>query len=112
MLSMQQTPSSCCQDKGVQILINGGATGIRTLAGLTTSNDLANRPLEPLEYRSIIVRWRRGWDSNPRTPYEIAGFQDQFLEPLGHPSEPDNTIIIISLKIVFVNNIVVFLIFQ
>ena len=105
---MQQTPSSCCQDKGVQILINGGATGIRTLAGLTTSNDLANRPLEPLEYRSIIVRWRRGWDSNPRTPYEIAGFQDQFLEPLGHPSEPDNTIIIISLKIVFVNNIVVF----
>ena len=102
---MQQTPLSCCQDKGVKLLRNGGAAGIRTLAGLTTSNDLANRPLEPLEYCSMIVKWRRGWDSNPRTPFEIAGFQDQFLEPLGHPSEPDNTFIIISVKFVLVNKL-------
>ena len=31
------------------------------------SNDLANRPLQPLEYHSMYkVLWRRGWDSNPR----------------------------------------------
>ena len=29
---------------------NGGKGGIRTLAGLTTPNGLANRPLQPLEY--------------------------------------------------------------
>ena len=33
--------------------IIGGVREIRTLAGLTTSNDLANRPLQPLEYHSI-----------------------------------------------------------
>ena len=30
----------------------GGVREIRTLAGLATSNDLANRPLQPLEYHS------------------------------------------------------------
>ena len=32
--------------------IYGGERGIRTLAGLTTTNGLANRPLKPLEYLS------------------------------------------------------------
>ncbi len=27
-----------------------------------------------------------GWDSNPRYASTHAGFQDQFLKPLGHPS--------------------------
>ena len=30
----------------------GGVGEIRTLASLTTPNDLANRPLQPLEYHS------------------------------------------------------------
>src|SRR5262249_22260739 len=32
------------------------------------------------------VRWRKGWDSNPRCPCRHAGFQDRCLKPLGHPS--------------------------
>jgi hypothetical protein len=40
--------------------------------------------------RSVIVAWnelwRKGWDSNPRYRFRHAGFQDQFLKPLGHPS--------------------------
>ena len=27
---------------------------------------------------------RQGWDSNPRCLFEHAGFQDQYLKPLGH----------------------------
>ena len=34
------------------------------------------------------TRWRRGWDSNPRTTFAVAGFQDRCLQPLGHPSTP------------------------
>ncbi len=33
----------------------GGARGIRTLAPVARSNDLANRPLQPLEYRSTCL---------------------------------------------------------
>src|SRR3569833_2333290 len=29
---------------------------------------------------------RMGWDSNPRYPYEYAGYQDRCLKPLSHPS--------------------------
>src|SRR5450759_4307054 len=32
------------------------------------------------------ARWRRGWDSNPRTTCAVAGFQDRCDEPLCHPS--------------------------
>ena len=32
--------------------------------------------------------WRMGWDSNPRWGLPHAGFQDQSLKPLGHPSGP------------------------
>ena len=30
--------------------------------------------------------WRRGWDSNPRGPFEPSGFQDRRFQPLTHPS--------------------------
>ncbi len=36
--------------------------------------------------RSSVLKWRMGWDSNPRDPCEPAGFQDRCLQPLGHPS--------------------------
>src|SRR5580704_1427849 len=32
------------------------------------------------------VKWRMGWDSNPRCACTHAGFQDRCLKPLGHPS--------------------------
>ena len=32
---------------------NGGVGEIRTLAGFNPPNDLANRPLQPLEYHSV-----------------------------------------------------------
>ena len=51
---------------------SGGVGGIRTLAPVTRPNDLANRPLQPLEYHSI---WRRGWDSNPRTLSSLPVFK-------------------------------------
>lgn len=34
------------------------------------------------------LKWRMGWDSNPRWTHAHAGFQDRCLKPLGHPSEP------------------------
>src|ERR1700730_10977236 len=33
-----------------------------------------------------MLKWRKGWDSNPRYPCRHAGFQDRCLKPLGHPS--------------------------
>ena len=33
-----------------------------------------------------LACWRMGWDSNPRWGFPHAGFQDQSLKPLGHPS--------------------------
>jgi site-specific DNA recombinase len=38
--------------------------------------------------RSSVLKWRMGWDSNPREACTPAGFQDRCLKPLGHPS-PD-----------------------
>ena len=37
--------------------------------------------------RSSILKWRRGWDSNPRSPRRDAGFQDRCNQPLCHLSE-------------------------
>ena len=34
----------------------------------------------------ISMKWRMGWDSNPRCACTHAGFQDRCLKPLGHPS--------------------------
>ena len=35
---------------------------------------------------SIVLSWRKGRDSNPRYVLPHAGFQDRYLQPLGHPS--------------------------
>ncbi len=35
------------------------------------------------------LKWRMGWDSNPRGGFPPAGFQDRCLQPLGHPSGCD-----------------------
>jgi hypothetical protein len=46
-------------------------------------------PLEtkkPLKQRLESINWWKGWDSNPRKSFDFAGFQDQCLKPLGHPS--------------------------
>lgn len=32
------------------------------------------------------LKWRMGWDSNPRWASTHGGFQDRCLKPLGHPS--------------------------
>ena len=32
------------------------------------------------------LKWRMGWDSNPRYACTHGGFQDRCLKPLGHPS--------------------------
>lgn len=32
------------------------------------------------------LKWRKGWDSNPRYGLPHGGFQDRCLKPLGHPS--------------------------
>jgi hypothetical protein len=39
---------------------------------------------EPLKKKKHV--WRRGWDSNPRGPFEPNGFQDRRFQPLTHPS--------------------------
>ena len=39
-----------------RLKFTGGERGIRTLAALTNTNGLANRPLKPLEYLSIIYK--------------------------------------------------------
>jgi hypothetical protein len=46
------------------------------------------RPLTPTAEanQSFSEIWRMGWDSNPRDACTPAGFQDQCLQPLGHPS--------------------------
>ena len=61
---------------------NGGVERIRTSAPVTQPNDLANRPLKPLEYHSMAERV--GFE--PTVPCDITGFQDQLLKPLGHLS--------------------------
>ncbi len=68
--------------------------------------NLENRELEPIENpfgpklspmwpghsvamspgQNLAIIWRRGRDSNPRYPFEYAGFQDRSHQPLGHLS--------------------------
>jgi hypothetical protein len=40
----------------------------------------------PLAAPWPATEWRRGWDSNPRGACAPAGFQDQCIRPLCHPS--------------------------
>ena len=79
----------------------GGEDGIRTHAALANPNDLANRPLQPLEYFSLysfvlfrhlqfkIMAERVGFE--PTAPFGVTGFQDQLLKPLGHLSIMSST---------------------
>jgi hypothetical protein len=43
--------------------------------------------LIPLVSDACGNMWRRGWDSNPRSPCGDAGFQDRCIQPLCHLSE-------------------------
>ena len=69
---------------------SGGVGGIRTLAPVTRPNDLANRPLQPLEYHSIMAE-RVGFE--PTHPFEPTGFQDRTLQPLEYLSVINSNII-------------------
>ena len=40
------------------------------------------RPTAP----ALTFKWRRGRDSNPRTPEGVNGFRDRRIQPLCHPS--------------------------
>ena len=74
--------------QSLKYFLNGGVGEIRTLAPVTQSNDLANRPLQPLEYHSVAERV--GFE--PTVLCSITGFQDQLLKPLGHLSVTFNII--------------------
>lgn len=49
---------------------------------------LKRHDLPPISLLSAPIKWRKRWDSNPRTGCPVAGFQDRFLKPLGHSSIP------------------------
>ena len=51
----------------------------RLLQVLTGKNGVNSVPTQGL-------KWRTGWDSNPRWASTHGGFQDRCLKPLGHPS--------------------------
>jgi site-specific DNA recombinase len=51
----------------------------RLLQVLTGKNGVNSVPTQGL-------KWRMGWDSNPRDACTPGGFQDRCLQPLGHPS--------------------------
>ena len=60
-----------------EVRIMGSKT--RLLQALTAKNGVNSAPIQGL-------RWRMGWDSNPRYAFTYGGFQDRCLKPLGHPS--------------------------
>ena len=51
---------------------------------LSQSTPLAGEPLRPLGYFSMAGTEREGFE--PPVPFDITGFQDQRLQPLGHLS--------------------------
>ena len=65
------------------LISSGGVERIRTSAPVTQPNDLANRPLQPLEYHSVMAE-RVGFE--PTHPFEPTGFQDRTLQPLEYLS--------------------------
>ena len=56
----------------------------RLLQILTGKNSVNSVPTQGL-------KWRTGWDSNPRWAHTHGGFQDRCLKPLGHPSHESTT---------------------
>ena len=71
--------------------------GFEPMRPYTNPNGLANRPLQPLEYFSrlikivcqILMAERVGFE--PTAPCGVTGFQDQLLKPLGHLSIMSST---------------------
>ena len=75
----------------------GGVGGIWTLAPLfRRPTPLAGAPLRPLEYYSrakcntLIQKWRREWDSNPRPiagslVFKTSSLNRSDISPCGHP---------------------------
>src|ERR1700722_20508099 len=41
-----------------------------------------------MRYRvpEVLLRWRRGWDSNPRYGFPYARFRGEYFQPLSHLS--------------------------
>ncbi len=70
--------SGCCAP-GASSSLRSGRTRVR-LRGPSTR--YKNAPLVARRFRI----WWRGWDSNPRRAFTLAGFQDQCIQPLCHPS--------------------------
>ncbi len=66
-----------------EILIVGYIDDLRR--AVENSNESSSGDVLPAVHR-YERRWRRGWDSNPRRAFTLAGFQDRCLKPLGHPS--------------------------
>jgi site-specific DNA recombinase len=60
-----------------EVRIMGSKT--RLLQALTGKSSVNSVPTQGL-------KWRMGWDSNPRRACTLGGFQDRCLKPLGHPS--------------------------
>ena len=65
------------------MIFSGGVERIRTSAPVTQPNDLANRPLQPLEYHSVMAE-RVGFE--PTHLLQPTGFQDRTLQPLEYLS--------------------------
>ena len=52
---------------------------------------------------SESTNWRRGWDSNPRTPFEVSFLAGSCFRPLSHLSwQMDRTLIFISFQMLLV----------
>ena len=60
--------------------------GIAMPNRIGSKSQLSTRKLNPTK-KSGLPSWRRGWDSNPRDPCGPDGFQDRYLQPLGHLSK-------------------------
>ncbi len=75
------------------MLLVAEKVGFEPTRPLTNPNDLANRPLQPLEYFSQfpsggeVVRMAERVGFEPTAPFGVTGFQDQLLKPLGHLSK-------------------------
>ena len=61
---------------------------VRTPSRAFPTENPAGRMQREVSVRRLLRkrRWRMGWDSNPRSPCRLAGFQDQCIQPLCHPS--------------------------
>ena len=47
----------------------------------------------------IVNKWRKGWDSNPRSPFGETAFRERHNRPLCHPSKIKSLFLVITLSI-------------